>query len=114
MRAIQVREFGGPEALEIIDLPTGTPGPTDLLVTDLLVEVSAPASTFEISCTALGVRRHPALHSRDRGLRVAWLRLEARSRCFTAETGWRGRWAKLFGAHHHLGERVSSRARQYR
>jgi NADPH:quinone reductase len=32
MRAIQVREFGGPEVLELVDLPTPEPGPGEILI----------------------------------------------------------------------------------
>ena len=32
MRAIQIREFGGPEVLELVDLPVPTPGPGEVLV----------------------------------------------------------------------------------
>jgi NADPH:quinone reductase len=32
MRAIQVRRFGGPEVLELVDLPAPVPGPGELLV----------------------------------------------------------------------------------
>jgi NADPH:quinone reductase len=32
MRAIQVREFGGPEVLELVDLPAPEPGPGEVLI----------------------------------------------------------------------------------
>src|SRR4051794_13118525 len=32
MCAIQVREFGGPEVLELVDLPTPEPGPDEVLI----------------------------------------------------------------------------------
>jgi NADPH:quinone reductase len=32
MRAIQMREFGGPEVLELVDLPTPEPGPDEALI----------------------------------------------------------------------------------
>lgn len=32
MRAIQIQEFGGPEVLEVVDLPTPEPGPGEVLV----------------------------------------------------------------------------------
>src|ERR687887_1987549 len=32
MRAVQITEFGGPEVLKVVDLPTPTPGPGQLLV----------------------------------------------------------------------------------
>src|SRR3954471_13753869 len=32
MRAIQAREFGGPEVLELVDLPTPEPGPGEILI----------------------------------------------------------------------------------
>jgi NADPH2:quinone reductase len=32
MRAIQVREFGGPEVLELVDLPAPEPGPDEVLI----------------------------------------------------------------------------------
>src|SRR5919202_1832473 len=32
MRAIQVREFGGPEVLEVVDLPVPEPGPGEVLI----------------------------------------------------------------------------------
>jgi NADPH2:quinone reductase len=33
MRAVQIQEFGGPEVLQIVDLPDPEPGPDELLVT---------------------------------------------------------------------------------
>ena len=32
MRAIQLQEFGGPEVLQLVELPTPTPGPGEVLV----------------------------------------------------------------------------------
>ncbi|MFD0852192.1 alcohol dehydrogenase catalytic domain-containing protein, partial [Actinomadura adrarensis] len=32
MRAIQITEFGGPEVLNLVDVPEPTPGPGQLLV----------------------------------------------------------------------------------
>ena len=32
MRAVQIARFGGPEVLELVDLPTPTPGPGQVLV----------------------------------------------------------------------------------
>ncbi|MBX5441792.1 MAG: zinc-binding dehydrogenase [Solirubrobacteraceae bacterium] len=32
MRAVQIREFGGPEVLELVDLPVPEPGPDEVLV----------------------------------------------------------------------------------
>lgn len=33
MRAVQIQEFGGPEVLQVVDLPDPEPGPDELLVT---------------------------------------------------------------------------------
>jgi NADPH2:quinone reductase len=41
MRAIQLQEFGGPEVLQLVDLPTPTPGPGEVLV-----EVSRAGMNF--------------------------------------------------------------------
>jgi NADPH:quinone reductase len=41
MRVIQLQEFGGPEVLELVELPTPTPGPGDVLV-----EVTAAGMNF--------------------------------------------------------------------
>jgi NADPH2:quinone reductase len=53
MRAVQITRFGGPEVLDVVDLPDPTPGEGQQL--------------FEVSTAGIKLRRHPPLteHSTD-------------------------------------------------
>ena len=52
MRAVQMRHFGGPEVFEIVDLPTPTPRPGQVLV-----QVHAAGVNF--AETLIRENRHP-------------------------------------------------------
>jgi hypothetical protein len=45
MRAVQITRFGGPEVLEIVDVPEPTPGPGQQL--------------YDVSTRRAELRRHP-------------------------------------------------------
>lgn len=57
MRAIQVTQFGGPEALQVVDLPDPTPGPQQVVVRLQAVGVN-PVDTY-IRSGAYGERPMP-------------------------------------------------------
>ena len=45
MRAVQITRFGGPEVMDVVDLPDPTPGPGQQL--------------YEVSSAGVKLRRHP-------------------------------------------------------